>query len=342
MGERYELPWTGERYIPHEGGPVIAYEHVHRYVLAAQLADGGRVLDLASGEGYGSAILAAHAGSVLGVDIDAAAVEHAAHTYGRDGLEFAEADICEPNVDLGTFDLVVCFEAIEHVATPERVVDAAQVALAPGGVFIVSTPNKKVYSDDRAFHNEYHEHEFFQDEFDELLRARFPHVTMLGQHVAGASLAWPLDPARSSSTVVMDPDEGMGANGIRDGLFEPMYFIAVCSGDPIDDRVLRTSVHLDPDADLVAIYEDAARRIGELEVERTELQAYTSALMDEKDRLAKAVADQAHEAKLLRADRASSVAELAALRKTLSWRVTAPVRTLRGAARRRNPKPRSS
>jgi hypothetical protein len=43
---RDDLPWTGERYIPHEGGPLIAHEHVHRYLLASALADGRNVLDL--------------------------------------------------------------------------------------------------------------------------------------------------------------------------------------------------------------------------------------------------------------------------------------------------------
>src|SRR6266446_10480472 len=75
-----QLPWTGERYIPELAGE-IQLEHVHRYLLALEYAPGKDVLDIACGEGFGSAILAKSARSVIGVDIAREAVEHAAHRY---------------------------------------------------------------------------------------------------------------------------------------------------------------------------------------------------------------------------------------------------------------------
>src|SRR5215471_657256 len=71
------LEWTGERYLPWVRNATMAYEHVHRYGFAARFAKGKRVLDLGSGEGYGSNIMAAHASYVLGVDIDPACIQHA-------------------------------------------------------------------------------------------------------------------------------------------------------------------------------------------------------------------------------------------------------------------------
>ena len=63
-----ELEWTGERYVPSVKGE-IRLEHVHRYLIARELSHGKRVLDIASGEGYGSDILASVATEVVGVDV---------------------------------------------------------------------------------------------------------------------------------------------------------------------------------------------------------------------------------------------------------------------------------
>ena len=64
------MEFTGERYVPTEGGE-IRQEHLHRYAWCLPAVVGKDVLDIASGEGYGSAMLAAHARSVVGVDISA-------------------------------------------------------------------------------------------------------------------------------------------------------------------------------------------------------------------------------------------------------------------------------
>ena len=63
------MEFTGERYVPAEDGQ-IKYEHLHRYALSLNFVSGKRVLDMASGEGYGSALLGSAAASVIGVDID--------------------------------------------------------------------------------------------------------------------------------------------------------------------------------------------------------------------------------------------------------------------------------
>ena len=70
------LDFTGERYLPEVGGN-IELEHLHRYLLAKQAVVGKTVLDIASGEGYGSAMLAESARRVTGVDISQEAVSHA-------------------------------------------------------------------------------------------------------------------------------------------------------------------------------------------------------------------------------------------------------------------------
>src|ERR1700675_2895497 len=84
-----QLPWTGERYLPQIAGE-IQLEHVHRYLVARDYAKDKDVLDIACGEGFGSAILADSARRVVGVDIAAEAVAHASIRYRRENIRFQE------------------------------------------------------------------------------------------------------------------------------------------------------------------------------------------------------------------------------------------------------------
>jgi len=81
------MEFTGERYVPSLRGQIY-YEHLHRYAIAARFCGGKRVLDIASGEGYGSALLARTAAEVVGVDIDRRSVDHARATYYAANLRF--------------------------------------------------------------------------------------------------------------------------------------------------------------------------------------------------------------------------------------------------------------
>ena len=114
-----QLPWTGERYVPQITGE-IQLEHIHRYILAQEYAKDKDVLDIACGEGYGSAILGAQALSVIGVDISEEAISHARATYTSPKLHF-EVGSCEqvPLAD-ASVDAVVCFETLEHVAAHDH------------------------------------------------------------------------------------------------------------------------------------------------------------------------------------------------------------------------------
>src|SRR5262245_17277167 len=136
------LEWTGERFLPWLAESAIAYEHLHRYAYAASLVAGKRVLDLASGEGYGSKMLAESASLVIGVDIDENCVRHATARYGSGTLHFVSGSITAIPIHGDPFDVIVCFEAIEHIEDQERLLAEVQRLLRPDGIFIVSTPNK--------------------------------------------------------------------------------------------------------------------------------------------------------------------------------------------------------
>ena len=108
------LTWTGERYVPEIAGE-IRLEHVHRYLIARELVPGKRVLDIACGEGYGSAILSAAAAHVTGVDISPEAVAHASSKYARSNLVFCLGSCEAIPLEDHSVDVVVSFETIEHI-----------------------------------------------------------------------------------------------------------------------------------------------------------------------------------------------------------------------------------
>jgi protein-L-isoaspartate O-methyltransferase len=68
--------WTGERLETFIYGDT-AVEHLHRYSMASTLIKDRVVLDIASGEGYGSLLLSKIARQVIGVDIDEQVVKNA-------------------------------------------------------------------------------------------------------------------------------------------------------------------------------------------------------------------------------------------------------------------------
>jgi SAM-dependent methyltransferase len=186
------LDFTGERFIPGAAGE-IAYEHCHRYAFARRFVAGSRVLDAACGEGYGTALLGAIAADATGVDIDAAAVAHAGTAYGGRGkVRYVCASVTALPFAAAAFDAVVSFETIEHLAAadqPRMLAEFARV-LAPGGLLVLSSPNRRRYSDERGFRNPFHRHELYRDELARLLDPEFPHRRWFHQQPAYASTIW--------------------------------------------------------------------------------------------------------------------------------------------------------
>src|SRR5687767_5651358 len=163
------LQWTGERFLPwlRGAGAAIHYEHLQRYEWARHLVRGKRVLDLGCGEGYGAFLLARDAREVVGVDIDADTIVHARNRYGslRRKLTFIEGALTEVPADQRTFDVVVCFEALEHITEHDRMFAEVRRVLAEGGVLVVSTPNRRAYSDQTGHSNPFHFRELYFDDF---------------------------------------------------------------------------------------------------------------------------------------------------------------------------------
>lgn len=237
------LEFTGERFIPGEGDPLIHYEHAHRYVFATQFAEGRTVLDVASGEGYGACWLSTTAKQVIGVDNAADTVKHATARYtgaaGAGNVRFVLGDATHLPVATGSIDLVVSFETIEHLDDAEAFLSEISRVLSPTGLVLLSTPNKKTYSDDTGYNNEFHTTEFYLDEFERMLNARFPSCVLLGQRVVASSAMWGLDEMRGERKrgVFGEPSDGPAVETPMREIVDPLYAIALCSRDEVDHRL---------------------------------------------------------------------------------------------------------
>jgi 2-polyprenyl-3-methyl-5-hydroxy-6-metoxy-1,4-benzoquinol methylase len=164
----------------------LSASHIHRYVLAAELCRGLRVLDLGCGTGYGCEILAGSAAAVHGVDIDEGAIELARRERKAGALEFSVSDAvaCLRVIAGEDVDAVVMYEALEHVPDPEAVLDEFERLAAAGVRLIVSVPNSRAFRE----RNPFHVTDFGYAEARRALR-RFGHdATMLYQVLAEGSL----------------------------------------------------------------------------------------------------------------------------------------------------------
>jgi SAM-dependent methyltransferase len=158
-----------------------------RYAWAAQSIGGGRVLDAGCGSGWGTALLARAAGEAVGVDLSPAAVAEARREHGE-LARFEEGDLRALPCGDGEFDQVVCFEALTQTAEPEPVLEELSRVLRPGGLLLVSAPNRYAYPPGNPLQLS----ELSSGELQHLLEARFVNVAVHRQQSYHASLLGPL------------------------------------------------------------------------------------------------------------------------------------------------------
>lgn len=230
MSELPTLPFTGERFTP-ECVREIWYEHWHRYAFASVFARGKRVLDAACGEGYGAALLARQAASVVGVDLSEETIAHARRRYqGFPNLSFLRADVTDLPEGLGRFELIVSFETLEHVAEQERMLAGFARLLAENGVLLISSPERRVYSEKSGYRNPFHQRELTREELEALLRRYFPAFRLYGQKLLFQSALWRLDGQDEEGYLIQTMDEdGELAPEPR---YEAVYYLAVCAHHP--------------------------------------------------------------------------------------------------------------
>ncbi len=151
----------------------IRRDHRERYRFAAGfIPDGGWVLDIACGIGYGSWMMAqlARPALVVGVDICAQTIAYGLQHYPHPRVVLMRADALALDLGGQRFDAVVSFETLEHIAQDRLFLERLKAALAPGGTLIVSTPNQEVLPFDASYYAHHLRH-YRSAEFCDLLTA---------------------------------------------------------------------------------------------------------------------------------------------------------------------------
>lgn len=177
---------TGERLIPEGFSSKEEYlmylRHIFAYNYAvSQISNNDQVLEVGSGEGYGTNILSTKAKSIVGLDVDPEAVEHANKKYKSKKCEFIHYTGKKiPSPD-NTFDKVVSFQVIEHVANDKEYLNEIYRVLKNNGDFIVSTPNRnhRLKPNQKPW-NRFHLKEYSPEGLTELLSTKFNNVRVWG------------------------------------------------------------------------------------------------------------------------------------------------------------------
>ena len=305
--------FTGERVVPGQVNADLWSEHVARYAFAARLASGKRVLDAGCGTGYGSAELARAAVFVTGLDLASDALEYARKTYPLPNTRFLAGSCTDLPFASHTFDLMVAFEVIEHLAAYSRFVQEAARVLTPAGLFVVSSPNKRYYAESRekTGPNPYHEHEFEPQEFHDELHRAFPHVLLLFQNRVES---FAFHPIRTFWPAEARID---GGGGEAD---DAHFLIAICSSSPITDP--RSFVYVPKAANLLR---EREQHVQLLERELEQSQLWLDETRNERDSLLNLYRAQKDElearnrwAQQLNADLEASAQRISALQEELA------------------------
>ena len=194
---------TGERFLPDQMDGQIKAEHLNRYYFVTTQFDlkGKTILDIASGEGYGSNILAQQAKQVFGVDIAEEAVTHANSKYKSNNLQYLQGSATNIPIENNTIDMVVSFETIEHLDKHEEMMREIKRVLKPNGILVISSPNKKEYTDAPGSVNHFHIKELYTKEFIDLVSNYFSNIKLFWQRYIVGSIIYPVNAKTTNSNI---------------------------------------------------------------------------------------------------------------------------------------------
>ncbi|MHB1536959.1 MAG: methyltransferase domain-containing protein [Acidimicrobiales bacterium] len=327
-----------ERFVPERmHGELLEAEHVLRYSWSTRFCAGRRVLDAGCGVGYGAALLMdAGAATVMAVDVSHEAVA-LAREVAPAGMTCEAANLESLPYREASFDLVACFEVIEHVRDPDKVLDELARVLAPGGLLLISSPNRAR----NVPGNPHHVHEYLPRELRAALERRFAAVRLCTQHVMLASVL----SGREEHEVLADatvrreiePDEE-----------DELYSVAI-AGDVLPDPG-PTAISLTHFVEMrrwVRLYDDQLKLLRDQERALMDLESIKRdrrealELLAERETSDAEVPGTANAERMLTVSNRELEASLAGTRRlvddmqsSVSWRVTSPLRGAIGLVRR--------
>lgn len=281
-----------ERYVPEMRSPEISYEHWHRYLSIIGLVSGKNILDLGCGDGYGTNLIANFAISAIGVDINKDIIRMAQKKYIKSNLRFLVSNVDELGIKGNNiFDIVVAFEIIEHLTVKQQVKFIKEVkrVIKEDGMFIVSTPNKVKFSEERNYKNPYHKKEYKKPEFMSFLQNHFKYVSLFGQKIYPASFIWSDNQFKDHECYIeykiTNDKEGFRFNPQQ--IKNPMMMIAICSdtsNSNIKESNRLNSVCIDINETLIKNREEEIKSLKKVLKEKDKIIHQNSEFIDSQER----------------------------------------------------------
>jgi len=241
-----ELEWTGERLITSVESE-LKIEHLHRYGIASFFTPEKIVLDIACGEGYGVDIIAGKAKYVYGVDISNEAINHAKLKYKSSNIEFLTGSVTKIPLLDSSVDVVTSFETLEHLKDHNTMLTEIKRVLKSNGILIISTPDKKTYSDDLGIKNDFHVKELYHEEFKKLVSTHFSNYSFLHQRVLLASF---IIPEKTNSGFIEFFGDYEAINQKINSIRSPLYTICIAS-DTSENTVFPIPISVFNDSNLL-------------------------------------------------------------------------------------------
>ena len=221
------LEFTGERVIPGQVDSSLWNEHLSRYRFALRFLGDKRVLDAGCGAGYGAREISQVASNITALDLSLDALAYGKDCYSAGNIHWVAATCEAFPFSSQSFDAVIAFEVIEHLRDQPAFLSEVKRVLAPGGILIVSTPNRAYYSEARAKSgpNLFHTTEFDYDEYLDILRAQYDNVEILTQdHTEGLFFRSPKNIRLGTEVASSQADPA-----------QAYFFIALCSNSPLPE-----------------------------------------------------------------------------------------------------------
>lgn len=147
------------------------------YLKVLEAVNGGNMLEIGTGAGRGVEVMAKIVDGYTGIDKNAPLLKELSAKYPK----FTFIDMFIPplkGLADNSFDNIVTFQVIEHIADDHAFLKEAFRVLKPGGKLFLTTPNRIM----SLTRNPWHEREYLGLELKNLMLKYFPKVEAKGIH----------------------------------------------------------------------------------------------------------------------------------------------------------------
>lgn len=186
MIQNKKIKKTGERMIPNNfqsNEELITYlRHLVVYKYAKKkIKKNHLVVEVGSGEGYGTNLISSCCKQIVGLDVDKNTIIHSSKKYRAKNIKFIKYNGKKIPLDKKTYDVALSFQVIEHVIDDNLYLKEIHKVLKNNGFLLLTTPNKtyRLKPNQKPW-NRFHVREYYPNELKILLKKYYSSVELFG------------------------------------------------------------------------------------------------------------------------------------------------------------------